>query len=473
VIGALDFAAFPPEFNSARMYAGAGPGSLVTAATAWGRLAAELNSAATSYRSVLSALTTGPWMGPSSSTMAAAVSPYVSWINATAAQAQETASQLGSAVTAYEAAFAATVPPAEIEVNRALLASLVSTNVLGQNTAAIAATEAHYSEMWAQDAAVMYGYAASSAAATTLGSFSPPPPSSNQAGTANQAAAVVQAAATPAGTAQSAASQMAAVPNILNGLSSGTSAGSNPILDFLDSYPIQTFERLSSDVSGSLFFSYGANFVISGALLTFVPMLAVLFNPLAASLSPPAAAPAGAAPAAAASLSDGGAGSPLVSGVGGGASVSAGLGDATTVGKLSVPQSWSTSPAIRLAATATALSGAGLEGVPQAGAVAPGFYGGMPPMGPVASVVNAPRGDQGRIRAGARQKVIPAFAGETGMHDDPAGRWVKPTADADDDAAVSERDELNQLRKAIADVTRQRDVLKRTAANLIKEATTK
>ena len=129
MIGALDFAAFPPEFNSARMYAGAGPGSLVTAATAWGRLAAELNSAATSYRSVLSALTTGPWMGPSSSTMAAAVSPYVSWINATAAQAQETASQLGSAVTAYEAAFAATVPPAALASSLALNGALPLTAV--------------------------------------------------------------------------------------------------------------------------------------------------------------------------------------------------------------------------------------------------------------------------------------------------------------------------------------------------------
>ncbi|OOK74096.1 pPE family protein [Mycobacterium kansasii] len=52
----------------------------------------------------------------------------------------------------------------------------------------------------------------------------------------------------------------------------------------------------------------------------------------------------------------------------------------------------------------------------------------------------------------------------------PAARWVTPGAKADEDAAVSDRDELNQLRKALADVSRQRDVLKRTAATLIKEA---
>jgi hypothetical protein len=62
--------------------------------------------------------------------------------------------------------------------------------------------------------------------------------------------------------------------------------------------------------------------------------------------------------------------------------------------------------------------------------------------------------------------------GDSGMNEDPAGRWVKPGATADD-GAVSERDELTQLRKALADVARQRDVLKRTAATMIQEATDK
>lgn len=59
-----------------------------------------------------------------------------------------------------------------IEANRTLLAALVATNILGQNTSAIAATEAEYAEMWAQDATAMYGYAASSAAATQLSTLS-------------------------------------------------------------------------------------------------------------------------------------------------------------------------------------------------------------------------------------------------------------------------------------------------------------
>lgn len=51
----MDFGALPPEINSARIYAGAGPGSLLAAATAWQELATELNSAAASYGSVIAA----------------------------------------------------------------------------------------------------------------------------------------------------------------------------------------------------------------------------------------------------------------------------------------------------------------------------------------------------------------------------------------------------------------------------------
>jgi len=63
------------------------------------------------------------------------------------------------AATAYETAFMMTVPPPVIAANRALLMALIATNFFGQNTPAIMATEAQYMEMWAQDAAAMYGYA--------------------------------------------------------------------------------------------------------------------------------------------------------------------------------------------------------------------------------------------------------------------------------------------------------------------------
>ena len=148
----LDFAALPPEINSARMYSGAGSGPLLSAGAAWSQLAAEMRSAAASYSSIISGLTSGSWLGPSSASMAAAAAPYAAWMNTTAAQAEQTAAQAQAAVSAYESAFGMTVPPAVIAANRAQLASLVATNILGQNTPAIAATEALYGEMWAQDA---------------------------------------------------------------------------------------------------------------------------------------------------------------------------------------------------------------------------------------------------------------------------------------------------------------------------------
>jgi PPE-repeat protein len=153
----MDFGALSPEINSARMYAGPGPGSMLAAATAWKGLAAELHSTASSYGSAISELTSGPWSGPSSTAMAAAAAPYVAWMSATAGQAELAATQAQAAAGAYETAFAMTVPPPVIAANRTQLASLTATNLLGQNTPAIAATETQYGEMWAQDAAAMYG----------------------------------------------------------------------------------------------------------------------------------------------------------------------------------------------------------------------------------------------------------------------------------------------------------------------------
>ena len=211
----MDFAMLPPEINSGRMYAGPGSGPMLAAAAAWDGLAAELYSAATSYQSVISGLTAGPWLGPSSASMAAAAARYVAWMSAIAAQAEQTAAQAKAAAAAYEAAFAATVPPPVIAANRSLLMALIATNVLGQNTPAIAATETQYGEMWAQDAATMYGYAGSSAAATTLTPFTPPAPTTNPGGPAGQAGT---SAATNTQTVLS--HLTSAVPTALQGLAS-------------------------------------------------------------------------------------------------------------------------------------------------------------------------------------------------------------------------------------------------------------
>ncbi|OBG36005.1 PPE family protein [Mycobacterium sp. E3198] len=232
----MDFGALPPEVNSARMYAGPGSAPMMAAATAWAALAAELGSTAASYEAVISRLTGEGWMGPASATMAAAAAPYVTWMSTTGALAEQTSAQAAAAAGAYEAAFAMTVPPAEVAANRALLMALVATNFLGQNTPAIAATEAQYGEMWAQDAAAMYGYAGSSAAASTLTPFDQAAETTNPAGLAGQASGVAQATGTAAGTgAQTVNQVMSAIPTALQGLSSPLAAAqATPVWDFLN-----------------------------------------------------------------------------------------------------------------------------------------------------------------------------------------------------------------------------------------------
>ncbi|MEO6795042.1 MAG: PPE family protein [Mycobacterium sp.] len=222
----MDFGALPPEINSARIYAGPGSTPLLAAATAWDGLATELHSTAAVYGSVVADLASSAWRGPSSGAMAAAVAPYEQWMRATAAQAEQAALQAQAAAGAYEAAFAATVPPPVVAANRTLLASLVATNFLGQNTPAIASTEAHYAQMWAQDAVAMYGYAGCSAAATQLTPFAAPPETTDPSGEVNQSAAVANATQSSAGSnVQSALSElMSQVPSTLQSLTTNPTA---------------------------------------------------------------------------------------------------------------------------------------------------------------------------------------------------------------------------------------------------------
>src|SRR6202044_3581802 len=185
----MSFMMFPPELNSSLMYSGAGSGPLMAAASAWDEVAADLESAAASYQSVLAQLTGTSWLGPTSARMAAATAPYVDWLAGTAGQAAQTSAQARFAAAAYESAFPGTIPPAVIPANRALVAALGATNFLGQNTPAIAATEAQYMEMWFQDGLTMDTYATVAQQAGGLPQQTPAPTPSDGGTSANAAAA--------------------------------------------------------------------------------------------------------------------------------------------------------------------------------------------------------------------------------------------------------------------------------------------
>jgi PPE-repeat protein len=195
----FDFGALPPEINSGKIYSGPGSAPLLAAATAWDALASELQTTAASYASTIGELTTS-WQGPSSAAASNAAAPYTAWLSSTATQAEQTASQAQAAAGAYEAAFAASIPPPVIAANRAALALLVATNFLGQNTPAIAANEATYGEFWAQDAVAMYGYAGAATTASQLTPFTAAPATTNDSGQANQSAATAAASSADAST---------------------------------------------------------------------------------------------------------------------------------------------------------------------------------------------------------------------------------------------------------------------------------
>jgi PPE-repeat protein len=341
----FDFAGRPPEVNSALIYSGPGAAPMMAAAATWNNLAAELSTAAAGYESVISELAGGEWLGPASAAMTAAVTPYVAWMNNAAAAAEHAASQATASAAAYQTAFAMTVPPPLIAANRAQLAALFATNILGQNTPAIAATEAYYGEMWAQDAAAMYGYAINSASAASLNPLSSPAPITNAAGTAGQGAAVSTAST------QSQLSQLiSSLPAAVQGLATpGASSGAA-------GFPY-TGNGFLNDL-----FSSGGNigmYNYTGAAVGFGSSGIMGGVGLAAAQNAASAAPAAAA-AAPAALGAGLGGSlagsvaPAGTAAVGGAPVLASVGQASTVGRMSVPATWSAATPESSAETLTA-----------------------------------------------------------------------------------------------------------------------
>jgi PPE-repeat protein len=370
----IDFAMFPPEFNSTRMYAGPGSGPMLAAATAWNGLSADLESAASSYQSVISGLTDGPWLGPASMSMAAAAATYLGWMNTTAAQAAQTAGQIHMFAAAFDAAFAATVPPPVIAANRAQLMALVATNFLGQNTPAIMATEAQYTEMWAQDAAAMYGYAGSAAVASQVSPWATPVQNTNLAGLAAQHAT---AGAGGAANAQTVGSQtLSAGTQALQSLASPASSTA-PFGSGLSPVETDLLMELINPADISVVMYPG----VYGMMLP-TQMLGV-FSQVARGAATPAA---GGAAATAAKPLPVAAPHPVAGPASAPRAVTAGMGQANslgnTLGRMSVPQSWAaatTPPApmlggVPLGAVPLAAPGTGVG----AGSAAPLMFGGLP-----------------------------------------------------------------------------------------------
>lgn len=361
----MDFAALPPEVNSGRLYAGLGSGPMASAAAAWARLAAETGSAAGVYRSVLSGLTDQWWLGPASESMAAAVAPYVAWLDSTAALAEQAAARATAAAAAFDEAFAAVAPPPMIAANRSAQATLVASNVLGQNSAAIASLDVEYAQLWVQDALAMYGYAAQSAAATALTPFSEPPPTTDPVGQGGQAATV--AAATAASGHAELSRLITAIPQALNGLAPAAVAAAS-------TQPAQTTAALSLAQIASYIellpktivpFNDAIKTVLYG-MIQYSRNLNIDLD-IAAATGGQAGFGSGATALAATETS-----LPVAA-----APISAGSGGAGTIGRLSVPPNWvTTAPVAKMVAAASPTAAAAASATAVAGAQIPtGVFG--------------------------------------------------------------------------------------------------
>jgi PPE-repeat protein len=285
-----------------------------------------------------------------------------------------------------------TVPPAEIAANRALLLMLVATNFFGQNTPAIMATEALYGEMWAQDAAAMYGYAGASLAASAMDPFTAPKETTtNASGAAGALASVTQAAGTGAQTVSqlstatapgglqwvvSSATSSSGATSPLSSLTSSTSSSSTALAvgQGLTSGATSSASMLTSGIAmlgspGSLMKSFGTT---AGTFANGFPMFKSSLNMGASAWGSP------------------------------GGAVSAATGRAASLGVLSVPQGW-TSAAPAFSQVASALPAGG--GVPATPAPVSGA-----PAGPIGAPL-AQTAEQGVARAplAARYNFRPAM----------------------------------------------------------------
>lgn len=335
----LEFSAIPPEITSSLMYAGAGSAPFMAAATAYANLAAEVSATATQWESIISLLTTEQWTGGGSAAAAAAAQPIVSYLTETAATLEQTSAQATASAAAYEAAFAATVPPPVIAANRSLLATLVATNFLGANSAAIAATEAQYAEMWVQDATMMATYQAASTAAVDSAAL-----------TADSTGGTFQALAAPVSNA--AALTAPTLPFTTDGLLSSVD-------NFLGTPSV--FNAINGGVNTGAWFTMNAipNAVSLGKTLGTVPGIPFSLTD--------SVAPAGA----------GGIIPGTMVGSVSGAGASAALGEASAVGGLSVPAGWNAAAPSSLASATAPLEGSGWTAAAEAEGVTamPGMPG--------------------------------------------------------------------------------------------------
>jgi PPE-repeat protein len=160
--------AMPPELNTARLMAGAGPAPMLQAAAGWEAVGAALDAQAAELAVNLASLK-ALWTGTSSDRAIAAAMPMVIWLQTAAQLAQKRGMQAAAQAASYAKALAMTPSLPEIAVNHITHTVLTATNFFGINTMPIGFNETDYFvRMWNQAGGAMDIYAAETVANTVF-----------------------------------------------------------------------------------------------------------------------------------------------------------------------------------------------------------------------------------------------------------------------------------------------------------------
>ncbi|MCV7123621.1 PPE family protein [Mycobacterium lacus] len=189
--------AMPPELNTARLMAGAGPAPMLEAAAGWAALAVAFDTQAVELSVQLRSLGEA-WTGRSSERAIAAAMPMVTWLQNAAVQAKLRGQRATAQAAAYMQALETTPSLPEIAANHITRAVLTATNFFGINTVPIAVKEMDYFiRMWNQAASAMDVYQAETAIITRFEKIEAAAPIVVSG--ASQLAALAPKAAIPAG----------------------------------------------------------------------------------------------------------------------------------------------------------------------------------------------------------------------------------------------------------------------------------
>jgi PPE-repeat protein len=191
-----------PEIIGAQIYGvnATGPGvatSLLTAQTALQNLATALEDAATNWQSRISELITtagSAWQGAGATAAQTAAQTYITWLQTTAAEVSQAAVQAGLSAAAYGVVATPAFPgvgvvdPVTVLANRTLRMSLVPMSAIPTVATEIASLDMTYGLYEAQDIGAMATYQTTSAAAGVLPPLLSPDGTINQPVTADPAA---------------------------------------------------------------------------------------------------------------------------------------------------------------------------------------------------------------------------------------------------------------------------------------------